>query len=165
MRVTFRRHFPPAAVGLVVNPRFTPTIRGCVSELVAREAGAAAGSSMVGVGGKDEGEATSCRVALWLQACGLELATVTPMWVTHISNTVLDTSERRGGKGRPGLRWVQDDAGNVSLEYVICALLLGVVGVSQFINSVGPLFVAAYSHHRDCLYTDRSDVCLRQSIP
>jgi hypothetical protein len=125
------------------------------------------------VRGQVEWNALPCGFAT--RARGTQLAassrmTVTRMWSTQDSRIEpsrwkAGARQITNGAGRHCQRWARDETGNVSLEYLICFFLLGVVGVSKFIGSVGWMFVESWEHRRDCIYAERNDVCLRQAQP
>jgi Flp pilus assembly pilin Flp len=63
----------------------------------------------------------------------------------------------RGGALR---RWVADEAGSLCIEYVLIAVLVGVIPVIVVLATIGPALVSMWSDQRACLY---DDVCVSRA--
>lgn len=58
-------------------------------------------------------------------------------------------------------RWAADEAGSVCIEYVLVAMLVGVIAAIALIAAIGPTLVSMWSDQRACLY---DDVCVAPSL-
>jgi Flp pilus assembly pilin Flp len=59
-------------------------------------------------------------------------------------------------------RWAADEAGSVCIEYVLIAVLVGLVATIAWIAAIGPALVSMWSDQRACLY---DDICVSHSLP
>jgi Flp pilus assembly pilin Flp len=70
----------------------------------------------------------------------------------------------RGPSSRVGAlrRWLADEAGAVSLEYLMVTMTCGLLAAIGLIAAIGPSLVSMWSERRACLY---DDTCLSQPSP
>ena len=59
-------------------------------------------------------------------------------------------------------RWLADEAGAVSLEYLLVTMTCGLLAAIGLIATIGPSLVSMWSERRACLY---DDACLSQPLP
>ena len=57
-------------------------------------------------------------------------------------------------------RWAADEAGGVSIEYLMVSLLAGLIAAIALIAAIGPTLVSMWSDQRACLY---DDICVSPS--
>lgn len=70
----------------------------------------------------------------------------------------------RGASGLAGAlrRWLADEAGAVSIEYLLVTMTCGLLAAIGLIATIGPSLVSMWSERRACLY---DDACLSQPSP
>ena len=59
-------------------------------------------------------------------------------------------------------RWLADEAGAVSLEYLLVTMTCGLLAAIGLIATIGPSLVSMWSERRACLY---DDACHSQPSP